>query len=134
MSADLPKSIIKIIIALLKHQAENVLGKDAIGIAGNTLVDIGGEKIQGKIDAILNTNEGAQKLVDAALRADAYFREKCADKDLRDIFTMPMGDLPCVQVMLKELPSALDQASALKILRDNLEVTFPRLKQEQIDY
>jgi hypothetical protein len=47
MPTELPKHIIKLAIALLKHQAENVLGKDAIGIAGDALVDIGGEKIQG---------------------------------------------------------------------------------------
>lgn len=98
MPAELPRNIIKLLVALLKHQAENVLGKDAIGIAGKTFVDIGGEKIQGKIDAILNTNEGAQKLVNAALRADSFFREKCADKDLRDIFTIRWGIChPCRQ-------------------------------------
>ena len=134
MPADLSTNVVRIIIALIKHQAENVLGKDAIGMAGNALVDIGGEKIQGKIDAIFATNEGSRKLIDAALRADSYFREKCTDKDLREIFTMPMGDLPSTQAMLGDLPKALDQAGALKTLSQNLEVTFPRLKKEQIDY
>ena len=99
MPTDLPKNIIKLIIALLKHQAENVLGKEAIGIAGKTFVEIGGEKAQGQIDAILNTNEGTQKLLDAALRADAYFREKCTDQDLNQVFTMSMGDLPSIQLV-----------------------------------
>lgn len=126
MPTDLPKSVIKLIVALLKHQTENVLGKEA--------VDIVGEKIQGKIDVILNTNEGSRKLVDAALRADSFFREKCADKDLRDIFSMPMGDLPSIQVMLKDIPNALDQDGALGTLRENLERTFPNLKKEQIEY
>lgn len=134
MPTDLPKSVIKLIIALLKHQAENVLGKDAIGIAGDALVDMGGEKIQGKIDAILNTNEGSQKLIDAALRADAYFREKCTDQDLRDAFTMPVGDLPSVQAMIKDLPNALDQENAMETLRNNLSSTLPNLKHEQIEY
>lgn len=134
MPTDVPKNIIKIIIALLKHQAENVLGKDAIGIAGDALVDIGGEKVQGKIDAILNTNEGTQKLIDAALHADSYFREKCKDQDLRDVFTIPMGNLPSIQIMLKELPNALDQDDALRVLSKTIGGTFPNLRQEQIQY
>ncbi len=48
------------------------------------LIDIGGEKIQGKIDSILNTSVGTKKLIDAALQADSYFKEKCLDKDLLD--------------------------------------------------
>jgi len=134
MPTDLPKNIIKLTIALLKHQAENVLGKDAISIAGDALVDIGGEKIQGKIDSILNTSEGAQKLIDAALRADAYFREKCTDRDLNQAFTMSVGDLPSVQLVLKDLPIALDQSRALETLRENLERDFPNLNNEQIEY
>ena len=134
MPAELSIIVFKIIIALLKKLVENVVENDAIDVAGNTLIDIGGEKIQGKIDAIFATNEGSRKLIDAALRADSYFREKCSDKDLRDIFTMPMGDLPSTQAMLVDLPNALDQAGALKTLSENLEVTFPRLKKEQIDY
>lgn len=122
------------IVALLRHQAENVLGKDAIGIAGDTLLDIGGEKVQGTIDAILNTNEGTQKLINAALHADSYFKEKCTDQDLRDAFTIPTGDLPSVQIMLKELPNALDQDGALKMLSETLGGAFPNLKHEQIQY
>jgi len=133
MPTDLPKSVIKLIIALLKHQAENVLGKEAIGIAGKTFVEIGGEKAQGQIDAILNTNEGTQKLVDAALRADAYFREKCTDQDLNQAFTMSMGDLPSIQLVLKNLPAELDQSRALETLHENLERDFPNLKTEQIE-
>lgn len=131
---DLPKNIIKLIVALLKHQAENVLGKEAIGIAGKTFVEIGGEKAQGQIDAILNTNEGTQKLVDAALRADSYFREKCTDQDLNQAFTMSMGDLPSIQLVLKDLPTELDQSRAIETLRENLERDFPNLNTEQIEY
>jgi len=134
MPTELPKNIIKLIVALLKHQAENVLGKEAIGIAGQTIVEIGGEKIQGKIDAIINTNEGATILKDAALRADAYFKAKCTDHDLLGVFTMPFGDLMSVQATLRELPNALDQEEALETLHAIITSSAPNLTQEQIEY
>jgi hypothetical protein len=133
MHSDFFKNIIKIIVALLKHQAENLLGKEAIGIAGQTFVEIGGEKLQAKIDTLLNTTEGAQKLSDAALRADSYFRDKCTDQDLQEAFTIPMGDLSSIQTVLKDLPKALDQENALIAIQANLATTFPKLKQNQID-
>jgi hypothetical protein len=134
MPTELPKNIIKLIIAFLKHQAENLLGENAIAIAGDILIDFDGKEIYGKIDDILSTNEGTQKLLEAALRADTYFREKCTDQDLRGAFAMPVGDLPSVQEMLKTLPNALDYDGALKTLSDNLATTFPNIKMEQIEY
>jgi len=133
MPTDLPKTIIKLTVALLKHQVENIFGKDVIGIAGKILIDVGGEKTQGRIDSILITNEGSEKLIDAALRADDYFREKCEDQDLRDAFTLTIGDQPSVQTALRELPKALDQKEAFKTIRDNLVRDFPNLTKIQVD-
>ena len=73
------KNIIKLIVALLKHQAELWLGEEAVGIAGKTLVEIGGEELQEKIDKLIAGNEGAKELLDAAQRADDYFQKNCKD-------------------------------------------------------
>ena len=133
MSTDLSKTVIKLAVALLKHQVENILGKDVIGIAGNALIDVGGEKTQGRIDSILTTNEGSERLINAALRADGYFRERCGDQDLRGAFTLTVGDQPSIQAALAELPTALDQKKALKIIQDNLVRDFPNLTNSQVD-
>ena len=47
---------------------------------------------------------------------------------------MSFGDLDSVQKTLKELPNALDQEGALKVLRAALMSTAPNLKPDQIDY
>jgi hypothetical protein len=54
----LGKRLLKLTTALFKHQVELWLGKEFVGIAGKTLVDMGGEELQGQI---------AQYIVDGAL-------------------------------------------------------------------
>jgi|GEM_PF-541271 len=121
MPSDLPKNILKLLAALLKHQAELWLGEEAVGIAGKTLVEIGGETLQQKIDEFLDSDEGSAQLLAAAQRADSYFQRNCDDFTLRQHFTFHFGDLPTVQKALAELPKAMDAGAVLAALRKALE-------------
>ena len=104
MSTEIPRNILKLTAALLKHQAELILGKDALGIAAQTLVDIGGEKTQAQIDSILGTKYGSQELLAAVQRADQYFQQTCKDRDLVGAISLGIGDLPGMQNILKDMP------------------------------
>ena len=132
MPSSLPKNIIKLTVALLKHQAELWLGEEAVGIAGKTLIEIGGEELQEKIDRLLEGEEGANELLAAAQRADDYFQKHCQDTTLKGALTLSYGDLPSVQKALGKLPEAMDVSAVQSELSKVLKQDFPKLTQEQI--
>jgi len=132
MPSSLPKNIIKLTAALLKHQAELWLGEEAVGIAGETLVEIGGDELQEKIKELIASNEGAKELLEAAKHADAYFQEHCSDLTLKGAMTLSFGDLPAVQEELKNLPKAMDMNGVRKELKQSLKSSLPRLSKEKI--
>jgi hypothetical protein len=117
---DLPNTLLKLGLALAKHHIKNVIGDEALEIVATTLTDVGGEKVQAKVDSIFASKEGEKELLEAAKSADKSFKEKCKDNDLRDLFTMGFGDLPTVQTAIAELPEALDDET----LRETLFKAF----------
>jgi hypothetical protein len=132
--AALENDLIRLLFAILKHQAKNFFGEDALGIAAETLVEIGGEKVKASLESLLGTQEGGSRLLEATRNAETCFQQKCDDVDIRTAFTMPMGDLPSVQFAIRELPKALDEQSLLETLRNNLKRDFHNsLTDEQIE-
>ncbi len=109
MSTDLPRNALKLVMALLKHQTELWLGKETVGIAGTTLLEIGGETALEKVQQWLESDEVAKQLIDAAQSADDYLRDPrhCPDPTLHGIFTLGLGSLPSVQKTLLALPNEL---------------------------
>jgi len=133
LSSDLLKNIFVLSAALLQYQLENKLGKETIGIAEQTLVNIGDEKVVGKLYKILATRIGAKKLMDSILSTNKHFHGKCSNDDLCDAFTMPAYDLLSLQAALNDLPKAIDQENALKIIGENLGRDYPELTGTQIE-
>ena len=133
MATDLPKYLLKLIVALLKHQAETWLGKDTLGVAGQAIVEIGGEKAQEKIDEFLKNSDTAQQILKAAQKADSDFRGKCTNNDLRDALTIPLGDLPSIQSAIKDLPKSIDEEGLLTAIKNSLTRDFPGLTRDQIE-
>lgn len=113
-------TMLKLGLALAKHQIKNVVGDETLEIAATVMTDIGGEKVQAKVDSILASKEGKKELLEAAKSADESFKEKCKDNDLRGLFTMGYGDLPSVQTAIAGLPEALDENT----LRETLFKAF----------
>jgi WD40 repeat protein len=121
MSApNLPNTLLKLGLALAKHHIKNVIGDEALEIAASTLTDVGGEKVQAKVDSIFASKEGQKELLKAAKAADERFKEKCKDNDLRQLFTMDYGDFSSVQKAIASLPEALDDDA----LRETLFTAF----------
>ncbi|MCC6569348.1 MAG: tetratricopeptide repeat protein, partial [Anaerolineales bacterium] len=114
MPTNLPKTTVKFLIALLKHQAENLLGKDAAGILG--------DDVQEKIDDWLKSEKTEKDLLKSAQQAQIYLQDErnCPDKDLRYFFRdIGFGDLPAVQEALAELPQAMDASGVTDALRES---------------
>ncbi|HIE57029.1 MAG TPA: hypothetical protein EYP88_02180, partial [Anaerolineales bacterium] len=137
MPSDLPKDMLKIASALLKHQATLWLGEEAVGIAAEKLIEIGGEKLQENLDHFTATESGNKKLLKAVEEADRYFQQECQKAGLADLsgaFSLSFGTLPGVQVALKELPQAMDTTGLKKAIANALERDFGKqLSAEQIE-
>ena len=93
---DIPRTTIKIALALLKHRLGSLLGDETLEIVSDELVDLASEQVTAKFESIFGSREGATKLLDAGRRADECFRKECEDPDLRGAFSLSFGDLPSV--------------------------------------
>jgi len=105
MPSNLPNDIIKLTLALFKHQLELWLGKEFVGIAATQLTEIGGEKLQ----EFIQGKEGPKELLAAGQRADALFRERCTAKALTNVLSINFGDQSSVQARIKELPKSMNR-------------------------
>ena len=119
-TSDVLNTLLKLGLALAKHHIKNVFGDEALEVVADTLADVGGEKVQAKVDSIFASKEGQKELLKAAKSADESFKEKCKDNDLRQLFTMDYSNLPSVQNAIAKMPEALDD----KTLRETLFIAF----------
>ncbi len=133
MPSDLPKNILKLMVALFKHQAELWLGEETVGLASKTLIEIGGDKFQQGIDRFLETKEVAEKLQAAARRAEEYFQSRCQDAHIQGALSFSFGDLPPVQEALGRLPRAMDAEEVRKALAEALRRDVPALSPAQVE-
>jgi hypothetical protein len=126
MPSDVPKTTLKFLAALLKHQAELWLGEQATDIVAGVL-------FEKRFDDWLEKEETATKLIEAAQRADAYFQTHCQDFDLQGAFRLGFGTLPSVQAVLAELPRAMDAQAVTDALCLALRTTLPNLDETKIE-
>ncbi|HLO29193.1 MAG TPA: hypothetical protein VK249_08665 [Anaerolineales bacterium] len=133
-ATNLPDTLLKIGLALAKHQVKNAIGDEALEIVATTFADVGGEKVQAKVDSIFASKEGQKQLINAAKAADGSFKAKCKDNDLCELFTMGYGDLPSVQEAIAKLPEAFDDESLRETLFKAFRNDAPkRISDEQIN-
>ncbi len=116
----MPSPLLHLLTALLKHQVKTWLGDDALGVAGETLVDSVDQEFQTRLDAWLRADATAGRLLRAAQTADRYFQDHCDDPTLVQALTLDFGTLPAVQTALAELPAALDARGVETALREAL--------------
>ncbi len=126
MSANFSTALLKIGVALAKHHAKNLIGDEALEVFASTLTDVGGEKLQEKVDIFLASGDGEKELIKAAKSADENFRVKCKDKDFRELFTMSHGDLTSVQSAIANLPKDFSEESLKNTLFDVFRAELPK--------
>ncbi|MFN3763229.1 MAG: hypothetical protein ACK4WK_08535, partial [Anaerolineae bacterium] len=131
MAAEWPKLLIRLLVALLKHQARAWLGEEFMEAAGDALADIGGEELQAGLDRWLREYQTAHRLLEAARRAEEYVQAHCTDPALRGALTLGFADLPNVQAALADLPAALDESGLERALQEALRRDLPALTPAQ---
>jgi tetratricopeptide (TPR) repeat protein len=120
MGTELPRHLIRLLVALLRHQARTWLGEEFMEAAGDVLAEIGGEELQRGLDEWLRAPQVADQLLQAARRAEEYVQAHCPDPALRGALTLRFADLPAVQAALADLPGALDSSGVERALREAL--------------
>ena len=134
MVTDLPKHLLRLLVALVRHRAKTWLGEEALGVVGGTLAEIGGEELQARLDRWLKEEATARQLLEVARRADGEFRDRCDDPALLQALTLDFGTLPSVQAVLADLPQAMDLTGVERALREALARDLGRrLTPAQID-
>ncbi|MBC7228154.1 MAG: DUF559 domain-containing protein, partial [Thermoflexales bacterium] len=134
MATEWPKYLVRLLVALLQHQARAWLGEEFMEAAGDALAEIGGQELHAVLDRWLRDPQTARQLLEAARRAEEYVQAHCPDPALRGALTLRFADLPAVQAALASLPAALDEAGVERALRDALTRDLGRsLTPAQID-
>ncbi|MGB9889327.1 MAG: tetratricopeptide repeat protein [Anaerolineae bacterium] len=133
MTAEWPGHLIRLLVALLKHQARTWLGEEFMEAAGDALADIGGAELQAGLDHYLRAPQTARQLLEAARRAEEYVQVHCPDPALRGALTLGFADLPTVQAALADLPAAMDASGVERALREVLARDLPALTSAQIE-
>ncbi len=124
---NVPRTTVRLLTALLKHQARVWLGDEAADILSDTFID---EEVRRRLDAWARSGETQKRLLDAAEQARAWLQDpaNCPDPALRELFhDLDFGTLPSVQEELARLPMALDLRGLETALRRAFDRDLPRM-------
>jgi len=133
VSSQVPRTLLRIAVALLTHQLKQKIGPEALEIAATQLVEIGDEIIGAKLGDLIRSRESVTRLIAAGKRADECFRTECNDPALVEAISLSLGDLPSVQKAIAKLPTEMDEEGVLATLKQVLTRDFPNLSPEQVD-
>lgn len=127
-------ALIKIMTALLKHQVKKLMGEDAMGIVGQELTAIGGDKLDERIKSLLGEKTTAEELEKAATYALDSFHGKVNDNEVEQWMTMlPLHNLPSVVSAFEELPTSPDETKLEKALRESIALNWKGISSVQVD-
>ena len=129
-------AIIKIMTALLKHQVKKLVGDEILGVAGQELAAVGGDKIDEYVKSWLGEKTNAAEIRLAADNALNKFREqnKEIDTEVKQwLAALPIHNLPEVLSAIETLPASSDEARLEDALRKSIELNWKKLSPTQID-
>jgi len=128
-------AFVKILTALLKHHVKKVMGDEALGVLGQEITALGGDKVDDQIKSWLGEKTNAEQLDKAAQSAQTCFREKVADNEIQQwMVSLPLGDLPKVVEALNELPTSPDENKLENALRESVQQNWRKLSPKQIEH
>lgn len=128
-------AFVKILTALLKHQVKKVVGDETLGVIGQEIAALGGDKVDDQIKSWLGEKTNAEQLEKAAQTAQACFREKVTDNEIQQwMVSLPLGNLPKVVEAIDELPTSADESKLENALRESVALNWRKLSSEQVDH
>jgi hypothetical protein len=126
-------AIIKILTALLKHNVKNAIGDETLGVIGQEIAAMGGDKVNEQIKSWLGEKTNAEEFETAARYAYDCFQEKVKDDKLVQwMVSLPLGDLPKVVDAIEKLPSSPDEKQLENALRESVSNSWQKLSPEQV--
>lgn len=125
MNRTVPSILLRFSVAVLKHQAEQMFGKDVLGLLAETITEVSGENLNEKLEAFLAQDQRFQRIRQAFQRADERFAAlKPGYRDLQ----LRLSDLPSLEQKIHLLPAQLDAPDfLLDSLRAILGEYYPNL-------
>ena len=127
-------ALIRILTALLKHQVKKAIGDDALGVIGQELTAIGGDKLDEQVKLLLGEKSTIESLEKAAEYVHTCFRGKVNDKDVEQWMVMlPLDNLPIIVSAIEELPISPDESKLEKALRETISLSWSKLSPEQVN-
>lgn len=131
---DLPKTVVRLATELLKHQAKNLIGDEALNIIAKSMIDYAGENVTEKITSYFNNEDNAENLLAAFKDADASFLSECEDNTLRQmVISKPLADLPSLENLASKLSKTLDDQGLHAALYNHFVEDWPNLSTAQIN-
>lgn len=128
-------AFVKILTAALKHQVKKVVGDETLGVIGQEIAALGGDKVDDQIQTWLGEKTNAEQLEKAAQSAQACFREKVTDNEIQQwMVSLPLGNLPKVVEAIDELPSSPDESKLENALRESVALNWKKLSSEQVNH
>ncbi len=130
---DLPKTVIKLIAELLKHQAKMQLGEGFVKTLTDGLVDYAGEDVTEKINGFLGNSENSKNLLAAFEDADSAFAEK-SDLFRQMIVSKPMRGLETLEKLAESLPKNLDGEGLQEALLNHFTADWSNISKEDLTH
>ncbi len=128
-------AFVKILTALLKHQVKKVVGDETLGVIGQEIAALGGDKVDDQIKSWLGEKTNAEQLEKAAQSAQACFREKVTDNEIQQwMVSLPLGNLPKVVEAIDELLSSPNESQLESALRESVALNWKKLSPEQVNH
>jgi len=127
-------ALVRILTALLKHQIKKLVGEDTLGVIGQELTAIGGDKLDEQIKTLLGEKSTAEELEKAAVSARDNFRGKINDEEIEQWMVMlPLDNLPIIISAIEELPTSPDESKLENALRETVSSNWKKLSAEQVN-
>ena len=127
-------TLVKIMTALLKHQVKKLVGEDVLGVIGQEITAIGGDKLDEKVKALLGEKTNAEEIEKAAAYALDVFHEDINDENIKQWMKMlPIHNLPAVLTAFEELTEAPDEKHLETAIRESIQLNWKGLSLNQIN-
>ncbi|MDP1624303.1 MAG: hypothetical protein Q8L64_00890, partial [bacterium] len=127
-------ALVRILTALLKHQVKKIVGEDALGVIGQELIAVGGDKLDEQIKTLLGEKSTAEELEKAAVFARDNFRGKINDDEIEQWMVMlPLDNLPTIISAIEELPTSPDESKLENALQETVSLNWKKLSAEQVN-
>lgn len=124
----LSRTLSRLAIALLKHEAQKRLGDEFLSTLGDAVANFAGDSLDEQLQQFLDQGKNAEKLLTAFKSADECFEMNCGDQKLVGaIKSLPLSGLTSLEKIAAELPTTLDDSILRNLIRNQFQQNWGKL-------